>query len=71
MKTGQSWFDPRRVRVRQYEVAVEPGAALAEAADVVVAGEPDMEGLQKGPFTAETYPVSVEEQYLVVEIGGR
>ena len=71
LRTGQSWFDSRQVRVRSYEVAVEPGAALAEAEDVVVATEPDMEGLQKGPYTAETYPVAVEEQYLVVEIGGR
>jgi nitrite reductase/ring-hydroxylating ferredoxin subunit len=26
-------------------------------------------GLQKGPYVAETYPVSVEQQYVVVEIG--
>jgi 3-phenylpropionate/trans-cinnamate dioxygenase ferredoxin subunit len=25
--------------------------------------------LQKGPYVAETYPVSVEQQYVVVEIG--
>jgi 3-phenylpropionate/trans-cinnamate dioxygenase ferredoxin subunit len=68
LRTGQSWFDPRQVRVRRYEVAVEPGAALAEAADVVSA-EPGMEGLEKGPYVAETFPVSVEAEYLVVEIG--
>ena len=66
VRTGQSWFDPGRVRVRRYEVAVEPGAALQTAEP---SSEPGMEGFQKGPYVAETYPVSVEQQYLVVEIG--
>jgi nitrite reductase/ring-hydroxylating ferredoxin subunit len=70
LRTGQSWFDPTQVRVRRYEVAVEQGAALAEAPDLAPA-EPGMAGLQKGPYLAETYPVSVEAQYLVVEIGPR
>ncbi len=26
-------------------------------------------GLQKGPYVAETYPVSVEQQYIVIEVG--
>jgi 3-phenylpropionate/trans-cinnamate dioxygenase ferredoxin subunit len=25
--------------------------------------------LQKGPYVAETYPVSVEQEYVLVEIG--
>ncbi len=62
MRTGQSWFDPAHVRVRAYEVAVESGAALQVA-------DPGMAGLQKGPYVAETFPVSVEQQYVVVEIG--
>jgi nitrite reductase/ring-hydroxylating ferredoxin subunit len=66
VKTGQSWFDPRQVRVRRYEVAVEPGSALAAAEPT---SETGMEGLEKGPYTAETYPVSVEQQYIIVEIG--
>src|SRR5918911_1736031 len=28
MRTGQSWFDPVQVRVRRYDVTVEPGSAL-------------------------------------------
>jgi nitrite reductase/ring-hydroxylating ferredoxin subunit len=51
VRTGQSWCDPNSVRVRQYQVAVEPGAALA-----------------KGPYVAESFPVSVEEDYLVVAL---
>jgi nitrite reductase/ring-hydroxylating ferredoxin subunit len=66
IRTGQSWFDPKQVRVRRYEVAVEPGAALKPAEPST---EPGMEGLAKGPYMAETYPVSIEQQYVVVEIG--
>jgi nitrite reductase/ring-hydroxylating ferredoxin subunit len=53
LRTGQSWFDPGKVIVRRYEVSVVPG----------------MEGLVKGPYVAETFPVSVEKQYVVVELG--
>jgi nitrite reductase/ring-hydroxylating ferredoxin subunit len=55
--TGQSWFDPSKVRVRRYEVTVEP--------------EPDEAAgrMEKGPYVAETYPVSVERQYVLVEVG--
>jgi len=53
LRTGQSWFDPGKVIVRRYEVSVVPG----------------MEGLVKGPYVAETFAVSVEQQYVVVEIG--
>jgi nitrite reductase/ring-hydroxylating ferredoxin subunit len=54
LRTGQSWFDPGRTRVRRYQVSVEPAA----------------QGLTPGPYVAETYPVSIESQYIVVEIGG-
>ena len=52
LRTGQSWFDPARTRVRSYPVSVE-------------SGQP---GLEPGPYVAETYPVTVEEQYIVVEV---
>src|SRR5262249_20974374 len=38
VRTGQSWFDPARVRVRRYEVFVEPATSA------------DMPGLAKGPY---------------------
>jgi nitrite reductase/ring-hydroxylating ferredoxin subunit len=66
VRTGQSWFDPRVVRVRTYEVTVEPGAAIATSE---ASGQPGMEGLVKGPYVAETYPVTIEQRYVVVEIG--
>ena len=56
--TGQSWFDPAKVRVKTYEASVQPGTVLV----------PPAPGLQPGPYQAETYPVSVEESYLVVEV---
>ncbi len=61
IRTGQSWFDPRRVRVRRYDVTVEssePGAVHAQA----------WEDLEQGPYVAETYPVTVERRYVVVEV---
>ena len=64
IRNGQSWFDPTRVRVRQYEVRVEPGSA-------VLAPEAPAPGLERGPYVAETYPVAIEQQYVVVDIGGR
>jgi nitrite reductase/ring-hydroxylating ferredoxin subunit len=62
IRTGQSWFDPVHTRVRRYEVSIAPGTALAEASEQVIPG------LLKGPYVAETYPVSVEEQYVLVDV---
>jgi 3-phenylpropionate/trans-cinnamate dioxygenase ferredoxin subunit len=50
IRTGKSWFDPKRVQVRQFPTHVEPGATLVE-----------------GPHVAETFPVRVEDAYVVVE----
>jgi 3-phenylpropionate/trans-cinnamate dioxygenase ferredoxin subunit len=61
IRTGQSWFDPKRVRVRQYDVTVAPAATL-------VAEEAPVPGLEPGPYVAETYPVTVEQQYIVIEL---
>ncbi len=61
IRTGQSWVDPAKTRVRSYEVSLEDGATLA--ADEAKPGE-----RQKGPYIAETYPVSVEEHYVVVDV---
>jgi len=60
VKTGQSWCDPEKMRVRSYEVRVESGEQIEQ--------EGEMAGLTKGPYTAETYAVTVEEKYVVVEI---
>jgi len=62
VRTGQSWCDPRRLRGRRFDVTVEEGKALT--------AEPDAPsgGLVRGPYLVETYPVSIEGTYLVVEL---
>ena len=70
VRTGQSWCDPRRLRARAYDVTVESGAdLLPELTDVdadTVAS--DVPGRVKGPYVAETIPVSTDGQYVVVEL---
>jgi len=62
VRTGQSWCDPKRLRVRRFDVRVEDGRTLTEEA-----GAP-APGMVRGPYMAESYPVSVEGKYLVVDI---
>ncbi|MDE0426596.1 MAG: Rieske (2Fe-2S) protein [Candidatus Poribacteria bacterium] len=60
IKTGQSWWSPAQRRVRKYEVHVESGEDIeASSSDA----EP-----QKGPYVADTFPVTVEQKYVVIEI---
>ena len=61
IRTGQSWFDPTAIRVRRYEVTVEVAPESSP--------EPPAPGLTAGPYVAETYPVAVERQYVVIDIG--
>lgn len=60
IKTGQSWFDPAKTRVRNYKVTVEQ---LVPAAI-----EPPTPELEPGPYVAETYPVTIEQSYVVIEV---
>ena len=50
IRTGKSWCDPSRLRIRQYPVAVRAGTRLME-----------------GPYVAESFPVRLEDNYIVVE----
>jgi nitrite reductase/ring-hydroxylating ferredoxin subunit len=61
IRTGQSWFDPARVRVRSYQVTVEgqPPTAADALADA---------GLERGPYVAETYEVTLERRHVVVDV---
>ena len=61
IRTGQSWFDPRRVRVRSYEVSVE--SAVDELGDGSGAC-----AMQRGPYQADTYVATVERQNVVVDV---
>ena len=55
---------PTKVRVRRYEVTVEPGSAVATTE------LPPAPGLAPGPYVAETYEVSVERQNVIVDMPG-
>jgi len=54
LRTGRSWFNPAHTRVRSYRLEVRDAAEL----DTPI----------PGPYVAETYPVSVERRYIVVEL---
>ena len=62
IQTGQSWFDPKRVRVRSYDVMLEPAAPGGDQGATLPVE------LEKGPYVAETYPVDIEQQHVVVEV---
>jgi nitrite reductase/ring-hydroxylating ferredoxin subunit len=51
IRTGQSYCDPKRTRVRQYQVGESSGANLV-----------------KGPYVAETFEVSSDEDYVYLEL---
>jgi nitrite reductase/ring-hydroxylating ferredoxin subunit len=51
IRTGQSYCDPEKIRVRNYSVEVQQGQSVVE-----------------GPYVAETVPVTIEENYVVVEV---
>lgn len=74
IETGQSFFDSA---VRPYPVGVEDGATVA-AGDAVPLETPPVLGvgssaptLRAGPFKAETYPVAVDGEYVVLTLPGR
>jgi nitrite reductase/ring-hydroxylating ferredoxin subunit len=52
--TGHAWCDPARLRAAHYEAAVVEGRELG--------------GRVMGPYVAETFPISVEERYVVVDL---
>ena len=51
LRTGKSWCEPERTKVRTFDLKLESGGSLVE-----------------GPFQAETFPVSIEKQYVVIEV---
>jgi nitrite reductase/ring-hydroxylating ferredoxin subunit len=64
VRTGQSWVDPKNVRVRRYDVTLEPGPPAFEAGAIV----PPAPGLERGPYVAETYDVTVERRHVFVDV---
>jgi nitrite reductase/ring-hydroxylating ferredoxin subunit len=79
IKTGQSYFDPTGVRVRPFPVQVadgdevqseiQSGAASYTPDDYAAkVGVTPEEGLQPGPYQAETFDVAIEDSYVVVSL---
>jgi nitrite reductase/ring-hydroxylating ferredoxin subunit len=64
VRTGQSWCDPERLRTRRYALTIEDGKTLLSDQG---SRRP---GLVKGPYVAETYSVSTDGRYVVVELPG-
>lgn len=58
IKTGQSWWNPAQRRVRKYDVHVESGKDI----------DASNSEREKGPYIADTFPVTVEQRYIVVEV---
>jgi 3-phenylpropionate/trans-cinnamate dioxygenase ferredoxin subunit len=72
IRTGQSWFDPERTRVRAYAVEVEPAAGAPDDSTVarVRPGTVGPDGRTAGPYVAETVAVEVDDaDRLVVDLG--
>jgi hypothetical protein len=63
---------PGETRVKAYEVSVARGDMLEDVrqaeADVRVPAAARAAGREPGPYVAETFPVYVEEDYVVVEL---
>jgi nitrite reductase/ring-hydroxylating ferredoxin subunit len=64
LETGESSYDPEHDRVRAYAVDVAAGAEVQGAP----AGSVEIRGRRAGPYTAETFQVTVENDYIVVEL---
>jgi nitrite reductase/ring-hydroxylating ferredoxin subunit len=82
LETGQSYLEPARVRARAYKVDVENGAAFVSKIESGEAGLTPSEYLAlsggsrhgesgerlPGPYRAETIPIVVEGDYIVVDL---
>jgi len=83
VRTGQSYLDPTTVRVRPYQVQVEEGQVVVSELDAGQVGVTDGErrpieqgtlphpvvpGRLPGPYQAETIPITVEDDYIVVNL---
>lgn len=60
IRTGRSWFDPSRTRVRSYRTRVLAGAALGDGAAA--------SGAAVSELQAETYPARRDGDHVVVEL---
>ncbi len=70
LNTGQSYFDPKRIRTRTFQTEVESGEEVRRDLDDGLArsarGTYAAAGLVQGPYVAEVIQVTIEDQYLVL-----
>jgi nitrite reductase/ring-hydroxylating ferredoxin subunit len=66
LASGQSWWDPARTQARRFPVEVTHGDAIREELDSA-----DAAGRVPGPYSAEVYPVDIEDDYVVVTMRPR
>lgn len=64
IKTGQSWFNPSRIRTKKYKTRVQ---TLSDIGRQDAPGAAATERL-KGPFSADVVNVSVEDHFIVLEL---
>jgi 3-phenylpropionate/trans-cinnamate dioxygenase ferredoxin subunit len=62
IQTGQSYWNPKGLRARPFNVGLEGGASLRAALE---SGSAER---VPGPYTAEAIPVAVEDEYLVLNL---
>jgi nitrite reductase/ring-hydroxylating ferredoxin subunit len=84
LRTGQSWCDPQRLRVRSYSVGVESSAELSASeipmapADfvknrMIKTANPESQeapapGMVKGPYSVPTYRTTLEDGFLYLTL---
>ena len=78
LRTGQSWCDPQRLRVRSYDVSVDEASTLPSEVPLAPAdfvknrmietANPPAPGMVKGPYTVPTYNTTVEDGYLYLTL---
>lgn len=67
LRTGQSYFDPQRTRVRRFPVEVQDGEQVTSSLENEQAGGIH---LAAGPYKLDLLPIAVEGEYLVVTLRG-
>lgn len=61
LRTGESWFDPAKMRVRSYDVSLSEG-------DEPAAGDSAAGSLVRGPYEVETYRARTDRRLVVIDV---
>jgi nitrite reductase/ring-hydroxylating ferredoxin subunit len=72
IRTGQSWCDPHRLRVRSYDVSVDSAANIPQEVPMApadfVKNRMIGPGLVEGPYKVPTYGTVLEDGYLYLTL---